>query len=138
MATMPAPPIYAVLRYCNCHKDDSFEILKTFYSFKKADDYALDCVIEDNGELDEDDYKMNLSHCSIRVPDYVAVRTKGDGYRKNVYVIVKLPEPDDKYNDDDEVEDEEEEGEEEEEEEEDEEDEDRGSDKRNKRQKLDS
>jgi hypothetical protein len=83
--------MYAVVCYFNYRKDVSFSILKTFYNFKNADNYAFKCAQNDFGN----DVEKGVSQQWVNVDDEIDGYTTGDGYGQHVYTIMYIPEPED-------------------------------------------
>jgi len=84
--------MYAVVRYFNYRKEVSFTILKTFKSFKNADEYAFKRAQDDFGE---DAVVEGVSEKRVYVDDEIEGYTKGDGYDQFVYTVMEVPEPED-------------------------------------------
>ena len=82
--------MYAVLQYFNYRKDISFQLLKSFYDFEKAKEYALQCAEKEcDGKVVD-----GVSEKWVEVDnELIEGFTTGNGYCKFVFTVVEIPKP---------------------------------------------
>jgi len=77
-------PTYIVIKYFNCRKNISFEILSIFCSLSDAYDNALECAKKEYN----DEMTISVEEKCVNVHNVLVEFTHRDGYGKHVYGIV--------------------------------------------------
>jgi hypothetical protein len=83
--------MYLVVKYFNYRKDISLEVLKTFHSFDKANQYTLECAQREFGDKN---VVEGVSEKRLELDDEIIDGfTNHTGYSEYVFSILEVPNP---------------------------------------------